>query len=75
LDFFFCFGFTVQKSDKSFLMKKGSRFIVLFNWGWSLVSKMGIYKIAPGAFLRKSILEAISGAFKTEISANFFTEG
>jgi hypothetical protein len=37
---------------------------------------MGINKIAPGAvFERKSILEAISGAFKTEISTNFFTEG
>jgi hypothetical protein len=44
---------TVQNSDKSFLRKKGSRFIFLFNWGWSLVSKMGIYKIAPGAVFEK----------------------
>jgi hypothetical protein len=47
----------VQKSDKSFKRKKGS---FLFNYGWSLVSKTGIFKIAAGAVFEKS---AHSGIF------------
>jgi hypothetical protein len=44
----------VQKSDTSFKRKKGRYFIFLFNYGWSLVSETGIFKIAAGAVFNKS---------------------
>ncbi len=47
---------TVQKSDKSFKRKKGPNFIFLFNYGWSLVSKTGIFKIATGAVFNRPIV-------------------
>jgi hypothetical protein len=45
---------TVQKSNKSFKRNKGPNFIFLFNYGWSLVSKTDIFKIAAEAVFEKS---------------------